>query len=529
MARMYPKNINEYMPTESERIVYYVLKNQLPDNYEVFYSVKWTSYEDGMLKKSEADFIVVCPEYGFLCLEVKGGTEIHTDGNNWSVEDATHGKRELSLSPYDQAEKSMYYFFNAFSNKYNFKYNGICGAGAVFPFYAIGKEHNLDNRHRRCTIDFNDMNDIHSKIKAMFRLWGGQSYGRYFYPLSQHNALIELIRERIAISAAAGALVKYKEQQLETINRVQDNYVYFLSNVRQFYIRGGAGTGKTWIAMKIAFKEAQNPNKKVLFVCASKHLSNMVKKIISEKVEVMDIISLFSKVVNNFNKYQAPLYEGLCTDLKNDAPKYDSIFIDEAQDFCLEWAKLIRKLLLDPINSRMGVFYDDVQVLRADSFGDGFELTELPFLLHENIRNTANIYNWTAEKTNLGTDVIANPVEGPTPQTEYINELGQLTITLETLFKRYLIDEYLSNKSITILTDDVEYLLSQYRDGIAKWKIVNSAPSTSDEISVYSVEEFKGLETDMAIYIHSKTTSDNENYIAYTRAKYYLIELVRNY
>ena len=62
----------------------------------------------------------------------------------------------------------------------------------------------------------------------------------------------------------------------------------------------------------------------------------------------------------------------------------------------------------------LGVFFDDVQVLREESFGNGFGIGELPYLLRENIRNTANIYNWTAEKTNLGTDMVANPVEGPT-------------------------------------------------------------------------------------------------------------------
>lgn len=90
-------------------------------------------------------------------------------------------------------------------------------------------------------------------------------------------------------------------------------------------------------------------------------------------------------------------------------------------------------------------------------------------------------------------------------------------------------DEYLTNDSITILTDDVDYILSQYYDGIAKWKIVHSKTSSANEISVFSVEEYKGLETNMAIYIHTPKTSDNVNYIAYTRAKYYLIELVRNY
>ena len=32
MAKMYPKSISEYMPTDSERIVYQELKNQLPDS-----------------------------------------------------------------------------------------------------------------------------------------------------------------------------------------------------------------------------------------------------------------------------------------------------------------------------------------------------------------------------------------------------------------------------------------------------------------------------------------------------------------
>ena len=107
----------------------------------------------------------------------------------------------------------------------------------------------------------------------MFRLWGGSSFGRRFYPKSQHDAFLELVRERIAISAAAGALVKYKDQQMNVINRVQDNYIYFINNIRQFYIRGGAGTGKTWIAMKMAREAAQQENKHALFLCVSPRLA----------------------------------------------------------------------------------------------------------------------------------------------------------------------------------------------------------------------------------------------------------------
>lgn len=68
-----------------------------------------------------------------------------------------------------------------------------------------------------------------------------------------------------------------------------------------------------------------------------------------------------------------------------------------------------------------------------------------------------------------------------------------------------------------------------YPDGVAKWKFTQGVSEDENVLSLYSVEEFKGLESDMVIYVHSMDTSENVNYIAYTRAKYYLIELVRNY
>ena len=528
MANMYPKNISEYLPTDSERIVYQELKNQLPDSFDVFYSVSWTSYQGGRLLKSEADFIVASPDYGFLSLEVKGGSSVRIEDNVWYLSDAVHGERKLNMSPYDQAEKNMYYFTKVFSGKYNTKYSGIFGAGVIFPFYPIGEDIELSNRHRTCTVDSNDLNNLYDRIKKMFRLWGGSSYGRRYYPISQHRAFLELIRDRIAISAAAGALVRYKDQQLSVINRVQDNYIYFLSNVAQFYVRGGAGTGKTWIAMKMAQNEA-SAGRKTLFVCASQTLSDMVYKHIGNDVEVKDVQTLFSEIISGFDAFKAPLFEGILSNLSADHPVYDAIFVDEAQDFTEEWAKVVHKLLASEKHSRFGIFFDDVQVLREDSFGDGFGIGEPPYLLRENIRNTANIYNWVAQKTNLGTDMIANPVEGPTPTTEEIEEHGQLILTLETLFRRYLDEEYLKNDSLVVLTDNKEKFFQAFPDGIAKWRFVEAPPCDENEISVYSIDEYKGLESNMVVYLHDLDASPNMNYIAYTRAKYYLIELVRKY
>ncbi len=526
MAIMYPKDIAQYAPTESEQLVFYELQRQLPDSFEVFYSVSWTYTKNGKKEKSEADFVVLSPNYGFLCLEVKGGSGIRVEDNVWTLLDNTHGDRKLTRSPYEQAEASMYFFQKAYSNEYNLNYQGIFGAGVVFPFYQVNDIEKLSNRSAECTIDSSGMNDLHNRIKKMFKFYGGDSFGFKVYEKNQHNSFVEIIRKRIAINAAAGALVKYKERQFEVINRVQDGYVYFLSNIRQFYIRGGAGTGKTWIAMKMAEEEAKDPHKKVMFLCASYHLAKMVKEQVSENIRVFDIRTLIDNISEDPDSYKAPKYEGVADSIKEDIEKYDAIFIDEAQDFSIDLAFLAKAMLIDEQKSRLGVFYDDVQVVRDDSFGDAFMISTPPFLLHENIRNTSNIYSWAMENTELGKDVIVNPVEGPWPISEKMNDSKHLTHRLENMLKRFLEDEGLECSSMVIVTEDADEFINMFDGSIAKWRFVKEYSDKQDEIKVSSVEDFKGLEADMIVYVHKGGTTDNLNYIAYTRARYYLIELI---
>lgn len=526
MAIMYPKNIAQYAPTDSEQIVYYELKQQLPDSFEVFYSVSWSLMKNGKKEKSEADFVVVSPNYGFLCLEVKGGNGIRVEDNEWTLLDNVHGDRKLPRSPYEQAELSMYFFKNTYANEYSIDYQGIFGAGVVYPFYAVNDAEKLSNRPAVCTIDSTGLNDLYSRIKKMFKFYGGPSFGFRIYEKNQHKTFVEIIRKRIAIDAAAGALVKYKERQLDVINRVQEGYIYLLTNIRQFYLRGGAGTGKTWIAMKLAELEAKVDGADVMFLCASPHLAAMVREQLSDGIDVYDVENLVCEISETPNKYHAPKYDGVVDSIKEDIKRYDAIFIDEAQDFSEDLAYLAKSMLKDEQNSRLGVFYDDVQVVRDSSFGDAFMITTPPFLLHENIRNTSNIYSWAMENTDLGTDVIVNPVEGPWPVSENMNDQKHLAHRLENMFKRFLEDEDLQCTSMVILVENADTFIDSFGGSIAKWKLVKKYTDGTDEIKVSSVEDYKGLEADMIVYVHDKGTTDNLNYIAYTRARYYLMELI---
>lgn len=70
--------------------------------------------------------------------------------------------------------------------------------------------------------------------------------------------------------------------------------------------------------------------------------------------------------------------------------------------------------------------------------------------------------------TNFGTDVIVNPVEGPTPVVEIMGDYFQLTYKLEGLMKKFLDDEHLNNDSMVFITDNKTALLLEYESGIAK-------------------------------------------------------------
>ena len=111
MAVMHPVDIENYNYTPTEKDLYYALKEQLPNKYQVFYSVRWFETVENKRIDSESDFLVFDPSFGFITIEVKGGTGITVNDGKWTlIEDyspSNSSSRELKCSPYEQAEKSM--------------------------------------------------------------------------------------------------------------------------------------------------------------------------------------------------------------------------------------------------------------------------------------------------------------------------------------------------------------------------------------------------------------------------------------
>ena len=80
MAVMYPTDLENYNCTDTEREMYEAFRDQLPQRYQVFYSIRWfETNEENKRVDSECDFLVFDPSFGFLTIEVKGGIGIEIE------------------------------------------------------------------------------------------------------------------------------------------------------------------------------------------------------------------------------------------------------------------------------------------------------------------------------------------------------------------------------------------------------------------------------------------------------------------
>lgn len=538
MATMYPQDIENYETTGSELFFYNALKDQLPDKYQVFYSVRWFETRDGKRVDSESDFVVYDPSFGYMTIEVKGGIEIICDENRWTlVEKNSAGeisRRDLHCSPYEQAEKSMRHFHDYYEEEYSENFNGAYGFAVAFPWYNADSILSSSSP-RELTIDVRDMETLPKRINEIFHYWKNKLDIRIPFSREQKRRFIDLINKRISISAAAGALIPIQRNQFSVFNIVQDSLLDAVCNYREMRFIGGAGTGKTYIGAKKALRDSAD-GKKVLFTCKSRPLAEYVFRELlheSPKVTCLCFEDLMRQIFGK--KYDDILESGkdffdFISEL-SPTKKYDSIIIDEAQDYDLDMGLSMRGLLSKNF-STFYVFFDENQNVFSKDFENSFAIETPPLVLRYNIRNTGCIYQNAIDKTNLGRETVASSLLGVSPEYSTYKNRSQSIKALNNIILKLTGKENVPATSIVILSN-VQYNESILRneDAVGPFALSFDIADTST-LRFATVTDFKGMESDVVIFLnHSKEITGSpvveacEQYVALTRARYYLYVL----
>lgn len=540
MAIMHPAQIPEAYNAYSEVKFFKACKEQLPDKYHVFYSVRWYSTSNGVREDSECDFLIFNPDYGFLCVEVKGGTGMRVEDGVWYLIDHD-GERKLKRSPYDQAEQSMRFFKKYYEDEVESLFPGVYGCAVAYPNYSINSPITIGSP-METTIDLSAMDDLQRRVTEIFRYFRSQRRGAssFLSPDSQRK-FINVVNKRIALSISAGALIQDKERELLEINRTQDTIIDLLMHYPKAFIVGGAGTGKTWIGIKKIIRCVQSGGR-ALYLCYNKALAEHVTDIMSDNRANCQNIDSFAYALLGEKAVSAPERNG-CKEYSNlvgdlpDLKKYDLIVIDEAQDFTEDWALCANLVLKD--GGSLYVFYDESQNIFKRAFGEKFFIDEPPFVLRYNIRNTANIYRYAQEQTNLGLDTVANHIEGVEPDYRKFTRKSQAISFIDSIIDKLVNKEGVAPQKIVILSNrrKENSILGQTTavggHSLSDQRIV----SDGDSIAFRTVQGFKGLEADVIIYINHtyknepKTDSVRATlYTAQTRARFflYVLDFVEN-
>ena len=384
----------------AERNVYQALLAQLQPNDRVVPGQRVTDH----LKDHEVDFVVAIEGAGIVCLEVKGGDVWH-DGDTWWQR---RGGHEHRIDPVRQAREACY-ALREFIEKDDRWTQGRLRWDhvVVLPNAEIADDFALPECPRWKVIDRNNLPTLVDKLKHVLvqqeldrPLLTQQGIEQLSTALSGRGLpQRSVVARALASQDAADALTEHQAAILDAIqllNRVE--------------IRGGAGSGKTFLAVEQA-RRLSTKGQRVALLCYSHGLASYLERITANwrrrhqlayvgEFHALGVRwgapegpdeSLRTEETVQFWEHDLPLQMADLAAQLDPGHRFDSIVVDEAQDFADEWWDPLLAALKDDETGGLYVFTDEGQ--RVFSRHGSPPVPLVPLVLDHNLRNTRQIAN----------------------------------------------------------------------------------------------------------------------------------------
>lgn len=530
MAVMIPllsENQLKGLPSRGESLFYRTCREALDDSWTVLYSVSWISRQPRQhAQDGEADFILISANEGMLVIEVKsGGIVYNASSDQWNSSDY-YGHEHIIKNPFRQARQSMYNILEKLRE--NPEWVRIARK-KINIGYAVVLPHVLDKgklispeRPQELIATQSDLSSAKSWILKTLRWWKNED--STIGPITQGQ--VSIIVKTFARSFSARVLVSQRiveeEKQRITLTMQQGRILRALGSRRRAAIRGGAGTGKTVLALE-KVRSLAGEGFRTLFLCFNRPLGIHLQRLCAsdnvvfagsfhrfateyvQRMKGRTHVDYLHESANaypgaDFYQVQLPYAFALAAETKSEP--IDALVIDEGQDFLPEYWLPLELLLDDPQRSPLYIFYDSNQAIYAKQ--SGFPITPADeFELTVNCRNTKAIHEvaYTYYRGSpvdppeiAGVDVIEHHIRGMKKQSEAILEL----------IVSFLKNERVPPEALAVLIVD-PYLKKACQDLLfckplpAGCEWLASPLAESGKVRVDSVHRFKGLEVAIGI------------------------------
>ena len=547
MARMIPSRIADDTKSKAEIKLFYKMQDmEDTEDWTVMHSVAIADHPTQM--QGEADFVVVIPNVGVFVLEVKGGGISYQEGK-WKSTNQT-GTYDIK-NPVSEANEAMHAFSDYVKSKTSPvepESHSLFGFGVVFPDSYVHGQLSIPDLADAQIADKNDLLDMKKYLLGLAKFWKERKPSFVVLPdASASKKIVQLLRPNFSSHVSLLKQIESVERQTITLTENQQDIFDGLRDNERCLVRGGAGTGKTLIAINMA-RDLASEGKSVAFFCYNKQLADYLRintdsdnisccgsftEYMDETLKQYSEIEIGHDLNVSISDYYSTILPALFPEcfIEKELQQFDYLIIDEAQDLMTEhYLEVLDIILKGGLDDGSWYFFMDAD--RQNIFHQGMTYEDIKSLLKErkifyarfelkdNCRNSISIIK--EMDILFGSNTRYPEVEekgAPVVKKIYKKDKEQAKMVTDTVNE--LITNGVKPESITIL--------SPYRREnsviarIAPDVIPVSEDHSPGKIYFSTIAGYKGLEnsviiiTDISDFKWDKDIS--QFYIAMTRAR----------
>ena len=507
--------------SQAEKRVFGRLSRAFDDRYAAYHSLKPTTHP--YKQYPEIDFVICGPE-GLYVLEVKGGRIALSEGA-WHYQDRYGRITPHMESPFRQAETALHGLMEKLCTHLSSPVLNRLrrGYGVVFPdceWQTCGSEWDPE-----MIADRQRSRDMEGWLRQLFEYWKNRGGPRE----QVDDDTLRIIREHIrpSVSASIGLheapvpLSQHVGDAERRIERMTEDQMR-MSDVAEANPRvlcaGGAGTGKTFLAERLARLWTEY-GMQVVLVCRSPWLRHHL----ASRLAIPGLT--------------VSLIDGVHLDCRRAGlDRFDALIVDEGQDlFEMASIGMLNDVLAGGLEKGRWCWFHDLnnQALtrrfepRAKEYLESINPVRMP--LRTNCRNTRVILEWVQDT--LGADVGTRGAgAGPEVRRHTVSGPHESAERVAREVAEFVDIGGLAPGSVTILSpfdyadSSVAHVPAEVADRICRLDEYSVRRIPGDKVGFARIDEFKGLENEAIIVVDLSAPNQTNresapHYVAMTRAR----------
>ncbi|HWT36090.1 MAG TPA: ATP-dependent helicase [Paraburkholderia sp.] len=340
MARIYPAGWNDEVVSGAARReidTLGMLQRGLPDTYAVYHGVHWTQLNRGFSVFGEADFVIVSPAGRVLVIEQKSGPLEETpDG----LVKLYGGKGKSVSSQIARTIGGMHKRFSGAFGAQNYKLEEML----YCPDYRV-KYPAISGVNPERIVDAARSDQL---VQIVERILPADEPAQPCLP-RLHAFLADELSLTPDVRAMIGGINRH-------VTRVSGGLATWARSIEfepfRLRVTGTAGSGKTQLAVRV-LHDAVEAGRRALYLCFNRPLADHLRHIAPEGATVLTYHQLCQQVAARMghaidftdDRVFESLEHAMLDARFDESECFDTVIVDEGQDFRQTWVAPIERLL----------------------------------------------------------------------------------------------------------------------------------------------------------------------------------------